>query len=1052
MTSRAPETADLRPYQRRIFWGLRDKARDGERDLGLSAPVGSGKTTVCKALACDLLLETEHPAQFRGVIFLAPLESIVEAWQEPARIREAPFAFGDPDHPAWEFRGAGSAREWLAAPRASVADLSDPAWWQTARGLWAATRQSGGRQVVISALRESRPSLAGWLVVVDEAHGAGSETLAGELCAVVRELGGATLLVSATPWRGDGESVFGADTAVEGISSAAYSRETDERGRPYCPRQWEVRRTRVRGVIARTVADVVDDGGSADRRDEGPAKVATAYARTMVARWVADGRPKTVMNVPRVSWVRRADGRPGPLLAELLRVGVPRDRVLDLVGKLAPAAAREAAERLKSERGVRRFEDSAIDVVLSCARFDEGSDWPLCSHVYNAKIPRSSRLIIQRWGRASRPKGRIAGYPEQWRDAQVLRFFVASLPGEVADAAWAEHRDMSLMLACYLEDFAVARRFASAAAGVFRAVERRARGVGHRGRLGDRGESGAQRAVAREIEQISGDSEFERSTLRREIMRATRAGARRPEDVLAHLERRLPGSTPQQRQAGLLAFAYGDQSGSRVERLQRAVDAAVRKVAEQVARAPKPQGWVKAELREVLAAVAEDFADVMISPRSDLIEQAARFTGHRAGELAERLRGEGYPWPETRESLIAFAQEHGRRYFEQYGRWPTAHSGAIEDVAVTWHGLNFQLRKRYRTSLRQAFGKIPWADVAAWQAGRISSFLREHGREPDRRTSNESAMANALSHLRRTQRWDLLDKHQIPRLAGRSRLREQRAREIAAFIATHGHEPRAARQGHERYPGEAELGQALQVLRREACGREILARLGVRLETRFEANAQAIRTFIDARGCEPRRSGDLEERRLGQRLGALRAHRPDLCDRYGIPRQADRGVSTRRAHGKAQLTAADVLVRVCTLPTADKHSADIGGDTGQALDSALRNAVNPSKRHHSRGLGETDTAAGLLCQAGSIARLRAERDADCWRLWLDDPSGSPDPRPWAEILAAGDNARVVRAERVAFLDWQRPGRDGKPARRPWPQAQWPDLRAAPGPQELREAA
>jgi hypothetical protein len=248
----------------------------------------------------------------------------------------------------------------------------------------------------------------------------------------------------------------------------------------------------VRGVIARTVADVVDDGGSADRRDEGPAKVATAYARTMVARWVADGRPKTVMNVPRVSWVRRADGRPGPLLAELLRVGVPRDRVLDLVGKLAPAAAREAAERLKSERGVRRFEDSAIDVVLSCARFDEGSDWPLCSHVYNAKIPRSSRLIIQRWGRASRPKGRIAGYPEQWRDAQVLRFFAASLPGEVADAAWAEHRDMSLMLACYLEDFAVARRFASAAAGVFRAVERRARGVGHRGKLGDRGESGAR--------------------------------------------------------------------------------------------------------------------------------------------------------------------------------------------------------------------------------------------------------------------------------------------------------------------------------------------------------------------------------------------------------------------------------------------------------------------------------------------------------------------------------------------------------------------------------
>ena len=73
---KAPETATLRAYQRRIFWRLRDLARSGERDLGLTAPVGSGKTTICKALACDLLLETEHPAQFRAVLFSAPLGAI----------------------------------------------------------------------------------------------------------------------------------------------------------------------------------------------------------------------------------------------------------------------------------------------------------------------------------------------------------------------------------------------------------------------------------------------------------------------------------------------------------------------------------------------------------------------------------------------------------------------------------------------------------------------------------------------------------------------------------------------------------------------------------------------------------------------------------------------------------------------------------------------------------------------------------------------------------------------------------------------------------------
>lgn len=109
--------------------------------------------------------------------------------------------------------------------------------------------------------------------------------------------------------------------------------------------------------------------------------------------------------------------------------------------------------------------------------------------------------------------------------------------------------------------------------------------------------------------------------------------------------------------------------------------------------------------------------------------------------------------------------------------------------------------------------------------------------------------------------------------------------------------------------------------------------------------------------------------------------------------------------------------------------------------------ADASLRGGFRGLG----VCTLRAQVTTLARLNDEIAADCWRLWLDG-ADAPDPRPWADILAAGDNKRVVKAERVAFLDWQCPGRDGKPARRLWPQAQWPDLRAMPGPQELREAA
>jgi hypothetical protein len=56
--------------------------------------------------------------------------------------------------------------------------------------------------------------------------------------------------------------------------------------------------------------------------------------------------------------------------------------------------------------------------------------------------------------------------------------------------------------------------------------------------------------------------------------------------------------------------------------------------------------------------------------------------------------------------------------------------------------------------------------------------------------------------------------------------------------------------------------------------------------------------------------------------------------------------------------------------------------------------------------------------------------AACWRLWLDG-ADKPDPRPWADILAAGDNRRVVKAERVAFLDWTDLDQTGRPKRKPW---------------------
>ena len=417
-----------------------------------------------------------------------------------------------------------------------------------------------------------------------------------------------------------------------------------------------------------------------------------------------------------------------------------------------------------------------------------------------------------------------------------------------------------------------------------------------------------------------------------------RKGARTVADVTAAVERALPEASPDARKAAILSFAYGDPSGSQDERLQRAVASAVRRVAAQAARSPKPAGWVKGELEAAFRTIAEEFADVMISPRADLLEQAARFTGHTAGEFAERLRGEGgYPWPETREGLIAFALKHGRRYSEREGDWPSVHVGQINGLETTWVALDSMLRYRWGLSLREVFGRPSPA-------------------------------------------------------------------------------PRRC----------------------------------------YEENARAIRAFFDLRGRWPSREAkNAEERRLGVALSCLRTRRLDLLDKYGIPRQADKSATARAARGREQwVSVVDLVPRFCAQPAASQYTPNVGSDTGRALQQALQNAANPNRRGQSRGLGATPEALAVLCQVNSISRLQAEIRADCWRLWLDG-SETPDPRPWAEILAAGDNVRVARAERVAFLDWDDPtgptahdwrelGKTVKrqvAARRPWPGARWPDLHA-----------
>lgn len=102
-------------------------------------------------------------------------------------------------------------------------------------------------------------------------------------------------------------------------------------------------------------------------------------------------------------------------------------------------------------------------------------------------------------------------------------------------------------------------------------------------------------------------------------------------------------------------------------------------------------------------------------------------------------------------------------------------------------------------------------------------------------------------------------------------------------------------------------------------------------------------------------------------------------------------------------------------------SETVEGEEPYKIAQALANSqTRPAK---SRGLCD----APDLCQATTLLRANAEIEADCWRFYLDDESAW-DKRRFIDLLGSGENRRITRALRVAFLDWANPN-DGNGA--PW---------------------
>jgi hypothetical protein len=756
-------------------------------------------------------------------------------------------------------------------------------------------------------------------VFADEAHHHHASSLAGKLCAELRRLGAFVLYITATPYHKEGK-LYGDDVAEVRRTAPWFAALRDEAGRPYCPGDWRFAQVEV--GTSRSAADAFDTGARYEAKEGRIREVCAAWA----ARWAEDGReaaeggeprrPKLLVFLPDRKWA-------APARRAFVAAGADPARVRDFTGDdLAP----EDLELLERERKVRRYEDSEVDVILSCVRFNEGVDWPLCAMVYCWRVPNSVVVVLQRHGRAARGKEHIEGYPVFWKTRQSTCFFVPRLVGKGADEAWTKHSRAVLVLGLFLADYREALRWARVASS--------------HGGSADRPEQPKRPPEPRETDEMA-------------LVRARELAlrlARRPGATGGYVVDGLRSAFPtlSRNQAKAMAGISMRSTETPEEEMARRRAKVEKDLQEQAEREARGIDWILEQREERFAALADELLERPVALdegvlRGFLLEVDAPDLERYVERFRADGAAEGFPYASmSREELEAFALEHGRRHFERAGKWPGQTSGLIEEV--------------------------PGA------------------------------------------RWDSLD----------SALRHR--------------------------------GSSL----RAACARPARDDLN-------DVNARAVRAFYDERGFWPRSSiSEPKEAYLGSALGYLRRNRPDLCDKYGIPRKGDRSEANRRGRGKTQISCADALVFLCQHPATTRGNA-AAAKKGNALDALLRSAAAPDRRGMSRGIGSPENLP-LLCQVNGIARLKAERDADCWRTFLAD-ADAPDPRPWAEVLAAGDFARVTRAERVAFLDWDRPtgpvvihtkdelGRDRPPAaRRPWPQAQWPDLRATPGSQELREAA
>lgn len=449
MTALKPmKTIVLRDYQYDKFFTQINRYLRHNPSVLLRGPTGCGKTKITQAL---IGANTGTDLMTHAVV-LAPQVQIEDGFYPPEEGLQIVFPSSSEDGvtimPPVEIRRAQEG---------------------VTRGGWKKLREddkSNSRNNALDTyLRDSKPAydcvltthstfyrwaqnfdcdydLKGRVMFVDEAHHAGDDTEVGRGLQKWLDMNGKIVYITATSFRTDGNGMY--DKAVPVIRTMA----EHSIGGIYAPRDFKLDNHKL-SMVAQNFKQV--------KGDECPLDTGHA-AEELVAKWIADGRPKTVVNVPAIGsekWALDLELAFRKARAKGVFNAVGYDKIFNTKEGKWQERQDVLMELLQEERKVKDYKDkdetkrSQVDVILACKRFNEGTDWPLCSHVYNIGTPSSLQLIIQRWGRATRVKTDIANYPKKHRNVAYMTFF----PLRLSDELWENYSKYQLRQTCLLSAF-----------------------------------------------------------------------------------------------------------------------------------------------------------------------------------------------------------------------------------------------------------------------------------------------------------------------------------------------------------------------------------------------------------------------------------------------------------------------------------------------------------------------------------------------------------------------------------------------------------------------